>query len=973
MSGVKKIVLALVIVLGFILIISVSSAGGATLSPSLEQLLDHAAKLKSDTTIKVVIFASDAHSRQIQKAAARTSSTLSDRHSRVINDLKAYKSSALDQIKRSIINSYPKASFREFWLVPAISTEIPLSTLASLLSHPDIEAVYEDAALDYLAPVESFPALAAKTAAVRSHLDAMNIPAVWSRGIDGSGRLVCNFDTGVDGDHPALQYNWRGLHASLSSTWFAPYITGAIPNDKVGHGTQTMGIMIGSIPSDSFGVAPGAEWIAAAVVDQGQTLQKTFSDIIAAFQWAVDPDGNPATHDDVPDVILNSWGVPTSVMPPCDATFNQVIDNVEAAGVVTIFAAGNEGPNPYTLRLPANRAAGPYNTFAVGAIDHTTDIIANFSSRGPSSCDSVSVKPEVVAPGVGIYTSYKDGTYRFTSGTSMSAPIIAGLVALMRQYNPDATVEEIKYALIKSCRDMGPAGEDNTYGNGLPDALTALSFLPVPATPEVWIVRKIIGGDGLADPGETFDLFLRLDLSAPGFDSLTGYISCNDPRVGIVSDKASFIFGAGAITTVNIRPYVLTFGESILNGELIEFELNVNLPHDIPYDVLPFTLVVGTSPAGNMFTHSTGMIDMTISDFGQYGLAENSVYSAGGVGFRFNNSENLLYEAGIMIGRSSLQISTAVRDSLGRAGSSDFTPSIALETQYPSRDGALESQALYVDTESPIPIPITVRQAVISYDTPEDNQYVIFRYFLINQDNAPISGLYFGFLSDFDIDAEGDQAGYIEDMKLYYQSGASGLTGIMPLSASCGLSLPENNSGKLAFTNAQKYGYISRTGIDSIAAQPSDKMSVLNFGPYYIAPYDSVEIALILVAGESLENLTWFAIRAAEKYFGYTDLVTDEDPVLPNQFELAQNYPNPFNPTTTIGFTLPAASLARLEIYNILGQKVTTLFEGMASPGKTEILWDGTDGSGRSVASGIYFYKLSASGTAQSKKMLLLK
>jgi hypothetical protein len=101
--------------------------------------------------------------------------------------------------------------------------------------------------------------------------------------------------------------------------------------------------------------------------------------------------------------------------------------------------------------------------------------------------------------------------------------------------------------------------------------------------------------------------------------------------------------------------------------------------------------------------------------------------------------------------------------------------------------------------------------------------------------------------------------------------------------------------------------------------------------------------------------------------------------VAPEAFVLHQNYPNPFNPTTTISFDVPAASKVSLQIFNLLGQQVATLVDGDVAAGKQEIVWAGKDGGGRSVASGMYFYQLKAtgvnggSGYSSIKKMLLLK
>ncbi|UCD18362.1 MAG: S8 family serine peptidase, partial [Candidatus Zixiibacteriota bacterium] len=372
-------------------------AESAVLSPSLEGLVG--AGSQYDTLISIVVFAEDStgHS-QARKAASAPAMTLKARHERVIKILKSNNSLALQSLKNRLCTIYPGAELKEFWIAPAVALELPASRLADVLDLPGVASVIDNAPIELIEPVE-MELSPQQVSMVRTHLTALNVPALWSKGLTGRGRLVCNFDTGVEGTHPALSGKWRGNVAANSAAWFAPSSSNTMPFDVTGHGTHTMGLMVGSVELDTFGVAPGAEWIGAAVIDQGQTLSRTFSDILAAFEWAVDPDGDPATIDDVPDVILNSWGAPTSILEPCDGTFNQAIDNVEAAGIVTVFAAGNEGPNPQSLRLPANRATTPLNTLAVGAVDHTTNIIATFSSRGPSSCNTSEIKPEVVAPG----------------------------------------------------------------------------------------------------------------------------------------------------------------------------------------------------------------------------------------------------------------------------------------------------------------------------------------------------------------------------------------------------------------------------------------------------------------------------------------------------------------------------------------------------------------------------------------------
>lgn len=94
---------------------------------------------------------------------------------------------------------------------------------------------------------------------------------------------------------------------------------------------------------------------------------------------------------------------------------------------------------------------------------------------------------------------------------------------------------------------------------------------------------------------------------------------------------------------------------------------------------------------------------------------------------------------------------------------------------------------------------------------------------------------------------------------------------------------------------------------------------------------------------------------------------------LPTDFALSQNVPNPFNPTTNISFALPKDSKVSLSIYNVLGQHVKTLVDDYMRAGQQTVSWDGTDVTGRTVASGVYFYKLNANEFSQTKKMMMLK
>jgi bacillopeptidase F len=413
---------------------------------------------------------------------------------------------------------------------------------------------------------------------------AIRAPQVWYElGITGAGAIVGDLDTGCDGTHPALAARWRGNFAPVAECWRAPYSGSPTPTDGNGHGTHTCGTMVGACQSGTFdttGVAPAALWIADDAISGsiGPTLDNNITD---AFQWMADPDGNPNTINDVPDVVNNSWGVYSgfSGYSDCDARWNNVILACEVAGVVCNFSAGNEGPGAQTHRSPANAAIDSVSFFSVGAVDASGSWpypIASFSSRGPSDCNVSIIKPEVSAPGVNVYSSVPGGGYDGTyDGTSMAGPHIGGLVALMRSANPNAEVRVIKSIIMRTARDLGTAGEDNTFGFGFIDAYAAVSQIITGQFGRVMgIVRnastnapiqalvQVVGGpqSSQADGSGNYSLILPGDSTYTLRYSLYGYTS-QDISVNVVTDDTTF-------QNVNLqpRPIVYLLNENFETG-----------------------------------------------------------------------------------------------------------------------------------------------------------------------------------------------------------------------------------------------------------------------------------------------------------------------------------------------------------------------------------------------------------------------
>ena len=345
-----------------------------------------------------------------------------------------------------------------FWIFNGLSVTATGDMIQELAARDDVASITADA-------INVVPVGNLALAAPASNLSVINAPALWNLGFYGQGVVVANLDSGVDVSHPDLSTRWRGG----SNSWYDPYGQHpTTPVDLSGHGTWTMGVMVGGDASgNTLGVAPGAQWIAAKIFNDAGSATATA--IHQAFQWALNPDGNNGTAD-APQVINNSWAFGS---PGCNLEFQNDLRALRLAGILSVFAGGNYGPGTATSVSPANYP----EAFAVGAVDNGDSLYA-YGSRGPSACGEISsIYPELVAPGVNITSTDLFGLYTSATGTSLSAPHATGALALLLNAFPGLNADLQSTALTLTAVDLGPAGPDNDFGYGRLDVLAAYNWL----------------------------------------------------------------------------------------------------------------------------------------------------------------------------------------------------------------------------------------------------------------------------------------------------------------------------------------------------------------------------------------------------------------------------------------------------------------------------------------------------------------
>jgi len=314
-------------------------------------------------------------------------------------------------------------------------------------------------------------------------------------GVDGTGVGVATIDSGISAGHEVIAagrlVHWMDFVGHLD-----------VPYDDYGHGTHVAGIIAASDTGDRRGIAPGAGLIVLKALDG--TGSGRVSDVIAAVDYAI------ANRDRFNIRVINlsvAAGVYESYHtdPLAQAALRAV-----RAGIVVVAAAGNFGRTPAGEVQPGSIAA-PGNApwvLTVGASDDRAtadpadDVVASFSSRGPTAIDGLS-KPDLIAPGVGIEAAADPASALFAlqprgrvwgdahagggpslrlSGTSMAAPIVAGTVALIAQAAPGLTPNAIK-AILEFTAQPRAGEDDEAQGTGLLNIRGAIALARQLSTP----------------------------------------------------------------------------------------------------------------------------------------------------------------------------------------------------------------------------------------------------------------------------------------------------------------------------------------------------------------------------------------------------------------------------------------------------------------------------------------------------------
>jgi subtilisin family serine protease len=936
----------------------------------------------------------------------------------------------VDKYLPSIMNKQDIIKIEKYWIFNGFMIETKRKNIDKILENNQIEYIDIDAPILNDDPnlgsskIETFG-----EAGVADNLKVVKAHKLWEKGITGKGRLVLGLDTGVDGNHPALNYKWRGKKVPYNQAWFDP-ANSNFPSDCDEHGTHTMGTMVGlgKNTSDTVGIAIDAEWIGGKVICGSGSVT---SSIISAFQWAMNPDGNTNTINDMPDAINCSWYDP-DVANECTSVYVNTLTAVETAGIAVVFSAGNSGPNPSTITKPKNININEVNTFCVAAINHTLYMqgnnapIASFSSRGPSSCGgtgSLLIKPEVSAPGVNIKSTVPGGGYAQTnwSGTSMASPHVAGAVALLKEAFPDLPGYMIKQALYYTAIDLGEPGEDNNYGRGLIDIWEAYNYLlqftdktppekvadilTIDSTSNSITIKWKTPKDNKGVAG--FDV--RISISPIDtsnfnvakkvvFKSKPDTINFNLLTIDSLMPETKYYIAIKAFDNAknysqlseNLTCYTLSNPKLLVNKDTmkINFVNSVNKlkdsikiqnvsssPSTLNYFIYTKNMNINLNNIKTYISYNSNSTETILGSGGpdKYGYIWYDNLSSKKLKFVWNDIKDI---------GEKIYLWNGFNTSYGTVDDGQFGP-INLGFNFKFYDSTFSQ--IYINTNGIIgfkPFNKAYGKNVNIPNLALPNGFIAPLWDEL--DGKEAGEVFYKVFNDkvivqyenwsrFSVDNPGFYTFQVElnkdnQIKFYYKK-IKGVTN----DCTIGIENPTGNDGLLVVYNNQ---YLKDSLAVEIKTLPiwykTDTLKGMirnnNEIYYYFEVNDTT-----LDYGEYLANIV---INTNDKenptkiipvVLNYKKLVGNEKNIKLT-YNLEQNYPNPFNPATTIKFSIPTRNYVSLKIFDILGREVETLINQELDAGEYSYNFNASK-----LTSGVYIYKISAGDYQKSIKMLLVK
>ena len=794
----------------------------------------------------------------------------------------------------------------------------------------------------------------------QSQLERLNLPEAWDvvKGDQGDV-LIAIVDTGTQWTHEDLRANlWTnpneipGNGIDDDSNGFVDDIHGwnfrADSPDAFGdgtmssHGTEVSGAA-NAVTDNSLGIA-GAAWNAKFVpvhtgCEEIEFMCYTDEGVVYAAMIGA-------------DIINCSFGGPTE-----SVVSRRVYEAAFAEGALSVAASGNDGLN--LDRSPSYPASYTVN-LSVGGTSKFNDFSMFNYGRSVN----------VFAPGLLIDVTSPTNSYTNSSGTSFAAPLTSGVAALVKTAFPHFSPGEIREQIRMTAESIDETNfaYPGLYGRGRVNAFRAV-------TEEVpWALRmtnyayanqdgsdKIVTGDTITVQ-TTYKTILgnavnvEISLQSPDeFVKVTG-----DPVAGINLPKGDsvtveFTFALESWTPNN---RTLVMYPEITDGTIT----------DSP-DI--FRIKINQTKAAE---HETAALRVSVTGEGNIGYTEfQGDLNAQGVGFRpldrNGNERDPMFEGGLLIARSAERVSDTIRGRDGRTQEEDFIleSGESLEFFDPGDLTSQYSRVVLTDVVNWYEVGVRVLQEGFTDNSSENEDFIILKYSVTNRLEQSLDDVYVGLFFDWDVtlgDPATDVARYSSGEHTGWVTDNSGslLVGTLLLTDKDKLNYQAiSNPAEIYedYLESEKWAHMSG-GITQETLGPDDVSQMTSVGPLSIGAEETIVAAFAIIAGTS--EADYLAnVRSAQALWDNVinaPVIAVESPDIPQLVELKAVYPNPASGPVTIEFATPVGSVVELDVIDILGRKMKTVYSGHASTGLHRVQWDPRNSAGSPLSRGAYLLRL---------------
>jgi len=633
-----------------------------------------------------------------------------------------------------------------------------------------------------------------------------------------------------------------------------------------------------------------------------------------------------------------------------------IITNAWNAGVVICASAGNDGLN--VPRYPAS-----YDNVVNVAASTSGDLKASFSNYHSTV--------DVIAPGQSILSTVWDNGYAVFDGTSMSSPVTAGVVGLIRSKYPSWTPTQVVDRLllgVDSIYHLNP-----TYvgmiGTGRVNAFKCVADHPIVSLLSNSASDSLYGNnDKVFDVNEVVTLSLTYKNIWLAGSNVSLRLASTDPDIEIVQDSL-YVGSLSAYTTYNTTP-TATF--RVKAKSTCPFDKNVTFSLRTSNNVFVDNVTANFTVTFRQgwATHNANNMKLSLTKDGAVGK-KTQLYGSGLNMPGYTGSQ--IFEGGLMIGTSNTKVSDDCRRGTVPANVSDtdFTALSSYIMQSPGVNSNEDGRGYFNDDGAGVnKVGVTVRSESFAWNSPADANYIILRYTIKNTSGSSISNMFTGMYMYYTPNGVNSNNMTAVDAAnkiaySYNNTTTNPYLGVTLLSGQTVNYKALNGTDVLTgFTTQEKWDAMSN-GIVNPGIGPGINCYVISAGPINLNANDSVVVGFAIVKGNDLADLMTNS-NAAKNRFNVIG-INQVSSLVPEKFNLYQNYPNPFNPSTTIKFDIAKMDVVSIRVYDIIGREVA-YFNQELPAGQYKY-----DFSGADLSSGIYFYRLESSYFTDVKKMILLK